>query len=110
MKRAYNGTVCLFCRDLFGSWVGVVCQEVEISVQSRNSTRDVFFSEFMVDTIAYLWTSYDIVCYLMFSNIERSRLKSFASSWDDQLSDIIQNPSTFQTSGMCIYLFCSVCV
>jgi hypothetical protein len=43
VKRAYNGTVCLFCRDLFGSWVGVVYQEVKISVQSRNSTRDVFF-------------------------------------------------------------------
>ena len=22
VKRAYNETVCLFCRDLFGSWVG----------------------------------------------------------------------------------------
>ena len=70
-----------------------------------------FFSEFMVDTIAYLWTSYDIVCYLMFSNIERSRLKSFASSWDDQLSGYYSKSLNFSDLRyVYIFILFSMCV
>ena len=73
MKRAYNGTVCLFCRDLFGSWVGVVYQEVEISVQFRNSTRDVFFFQnswwILLLTCGLLTILSVILCFLILKEV-----------------------------------------
>ena len=38
-----------------------------------------FSSEFMVDTITYMWISYDILCYFLFPNIETTQLKSMFS-------------------------------